>query len=91
MALDGKPEDRTLILPSAVWPVEFRTIDSRGQQLISRVTKTSMSTDIYIVQHNYLDLNTGTEKTYKKQIDKIQQMTERLLFTSQSYDRKTFL
>jgi len=33
MALDGKLGASTLILPSAVWAAELRTINSHGEQL----------------------------------------------------------
>jgi len=39
MALDGKPGDRTLILPSAVWAAEPRTIDSRGETVSMQSNK----------------------------------------------------
>jgi len=33
MALDGKPGVRILILPTAVWAAETRTIGSRGRKV----------------------------------------------------------
>jgi hypothetical protein len=65
IALDGKPGARTLILPSVVWAAEPRTVDSRGEQLTSRVTKPRVSACIYIILHKCLDLNTVRNRTYK--------------------------
>jgi len=35
-ALDGKPGACTVVLPSAVWAADPRTIDARGERIISR-------------------------------------------------------
>jgi hypothetical protein len=51
MALDGKPGDRTLILLSAVWAAEPRTIDSRGEKINMQSNK-AKSINMYLYNIN---------------------------------------
>lgn len=62
MALGGKPGTRTLISPSAVWPAEPHTTNSRGEHSISTLTKPSVATCIYIIYHKCVDQNSHTQK-----------------------------